>query len=142
MSDTSPSDMNAFNAQIIEEFRANDGVVGGPFEGAPIVLLTTTGAKSGKARTTPLVSYAEDGRLFVVASKGGAPDNPDWYHNTKANPTVTVEQGTETFEARAEEVAEPERTELYAKIAALMPNFAEYQEQTSRTIPLVELHRS
>lgn len=142
MSDTTVGDMHDFNAKIIEEFRANDGVVGGPFAGAPMVLITTTGAKSGQPRTTPLVSYSEDGRLFVMASMGGAPKHPAWYHNLRANPELTVELGSETFSARAETVAEPERSEIYARVAALMPSFAEYQEKTERTIPLVELHRT
>ena len=142
MSDAMPGDMLAFNQQIIEEFRANDGVVGGPFEGAPMVLITTTGAKSGQPRTSPLVSYSEDGRLFIMASAGGAPNHPSWFHNLKANPVLTVEQGTETFEARAEEVPQPERDEIYGRVAELMPNFAEYQQNTDRLIPLVELHRT
>jgi deazaflavin-dependent oxidoreductase (nitroreductase family) len=142
MSDATPGGMNDFNKTIIEEFRANEGVVGGPFAGAPIVLLTTTGAKSGLKRTSPLVSYAEHDRLFIMASKGGAPDNPDWYHNLKANPTVTIEQGTETFEAASTEVPEPERSEIFGRVAELMPNFAEYEKNTDRKIPLIELKRS
>ncbi|OWY59970.1 hypothetical protein B7486_71715, partial [cyanobacterium TDX16] len=100
--------MKAFNDSIIEEFRSNDGKVGGPFEGAPMIILTTTGAKSGEPRTTPLVSYQEDGRLFVMASMGGAPTHPAWYHNVKANPGLKVElqtpDGIDEFEAEAVEL--------------------------------------
>ena len=142
MSDATPGDMNDFNTTIIEEFRANDGVVGGPFEGAPMILITTTGAKTGKQRTNPLVSYTEGGRRFIMASKGGAPDNPDWFHNLKANPDVKVELGTEAFEARAEQVPEPERSEIFGRVGEVMPNFAEYEKKTDRVIPLVELKRS
>ena len=92
MSDT--ADAHEFNRKIIEEFRANDGKVGGPFHGAPMVIITTTGAKTGQQRTTPLVSYQEDGRVYVMASKAGAPDHPAWYHNLKANTTLGVELHT------------------------------------------------
>lgn len=137
----SPAELHDFNTKIIEEFRANNGVVGGPFEGASLVLLTTTGAKSGQQRTTPLASYSEDGRLFVIASKGGAPTHPAWFHNIKANPTVTVEHGDERYEATATEVGE-ERDELFGRIAAAMPGFGEYQQGLDRIIPVVELTRS
>src|SRR5690242_2265758 len=95
------SDMNEFNQKVIAEFRANGGKVGPPFEGAPMLLLTTTGAKSGQQRTTPLVHTMDGDRLVVIASKAGAPNHPAWYHNLVANPTVTVEKGTERFQARA-----------------------------------------
>ena len=134
--------MKSFNEKIIEEFRANGGKVGGQFEGAPMLLLTTTGAKTGRRLTSPLV-YAQDGdRLLVFASKAGAPTNPAWYHNLVANPTVTVEVGTETLEARATVVTGEERDRLYAEQAKRMPNFATYQENTTRVIPVVALERT
>lgn len=135
------SDFNAWNATIINEFRANNGKVGGQFEGAPLLLLHTTGARSGMARINPL-AYTRDGERFVViASKGGAPTNPDWYYNILANPTVTVEVGSEQFQARATVAAEPERTRLFEQMAARMPGFAEYQRNTTRTIPVIVLER-
>jgi deazaflavin-dependent oxidoreductase (nitroreductase family) len=131
--------MNDFNRPIIEEFRANGGKVGGPFEGVPLLLLTTTGAKSGKQRINPL-AYTTDGeRLVIVASKNGAPTHPDWYHNIVAHPDVTVEVGTDTFAARAAVVDGAERDKLFASMAALIPVYAEYQAQITRTIPVVVL---
>lgn len=138
---SSSTDMRSFNEQIIDEFRANGGVVGGPFEGAKMVLLTTTGAKSGQQRTLPLVYFPDGERVLIVASKGGAPTNPDWYHNLVANPEVTAEVGTEKFQARAIVVAEPERTQLFERVATSNPGFGEYQQKTSRVIPIVALER-
>ncbi len=135
------AEVNDFNTQIIEEFRANDGVVGGPFEGAPLLLLTTTGAKSGKPRVSPMMYRSEGERMFVFASKAGAPTNPDWYHNLVANSEVTVEVGAERFGARAKVVTGAERDRIYADHAAAYPGFAEYEEKTDRIIPVVELHR-
>ncbi len=132
---------NDFNTQIIEEFRANEGVVGGPFEGAPLLLLTTTGAKSGEPRTSPMMYRSEDERMFVFASKAGAPTNPDWYHNLVATPEVTVEVGVERFGARAIEVRGAERDRIYAAQATEYPGFAEYEAKTDRIIPVVELVR-
>src|ERR687894_782127 len=130
------AERKTFNQQIIEEFRANDGKVGGQFEGAPMLLLTTTGAKTGRRLTSPLV-YGKDGeRLLIFASKAGAPTNPAWYHNLVANPTVTLEVGTETFEARATVVTGEERDRLYAEQAKRMPGFATYQQNTPRVIPV------
>jgi deazaflavin-dependent oxidoreductase (nitroreductase family) len=128
-----------FNQAVIEKFRANGGKVDGP---NPLILLTTIGAKSGQPRTTP-VAYSTDGdHLVILASKGGAPTNPDWYHNLLANPIVTVELGTEQFQARASAVVEEEEYErLYAQHAALMPGFAEYRKKTTRKIPVVILER-
>jgi deazaflavin-dependent oxidoreductase (nitroreductase family) len=141
MSDTpSPAELHDFNSTIIEEFRANGGVVGGPFEGATLVLLTTTGAKSGQQRTNPLASYSEDGRLFVIASKGGAPTHPAWFHNITANPAVTVEHGSETYDTTATVVGE-QRDALFGRIAAAMPAFGEYQQDLDRIIPVVEITR-
>lgn len=132
----------SFNEQLIEEFRANGGKVGGPFEGAPMVLLTTTGAKSGRERTTPLVYTTDGDRLVIIASAGGADHHPAWYHNLTARPDVTLEVGPEQFPARARIVEEPERSRLYAQMAAVMPGFNAYQEKTSRTIPVVILERA
>ena len=135
------NDYKTLNRQIIEEFHANGGKVGGAYEGAPLLLLTTTGAKSGKQRINPL-AYTTDGeRLVIIASKAGAPTHPDWYHNIVAHPDVTVEVGSETFEARATIAGGAERDELYAKQAAIMPNFAEYQAKTTRKIPVIVLTR-
>lgn len=135
------SNQNERNKAIIEEFRANGGKVGGAFAGRTLLLLHTVGAKSGESRINPL-AYVNDGdRLVIIASKGGAPINPDWYHNIVANPLVTVEVGTETFQARAEVPVEPERTRLYDKMVAVMPGFAAYRERTRRVIPVVILKR-
>ena len=133
------TDANDWNRQIIEEFRANEGKVGGQFAGAPLVLLTTTGARSGQPRTSPMMYLDDGGRRYVFASKAGAPTNPDWYHNLKANPEVTVEVGTDELRATAREVTGAERDRIYAHQAGLYPGFAEYQEKTARTIPVVEL---
>jgi deazaflavin-dependent oxidoreductase (nitroreductase family) len=135
------SEPNDFNKNVIAEFRANEGKVGGMFSGAPMLLLTTTGAKSGQTRTTPLVHTRDGEKIVVIASKGGAPTSPAWYHNLVANPTVNVEVGTESFPARATVVTGPERDRLYGAQAALMPNFAEYQTKTTRKIPVVVLER-
>jgi deazaflavin-dependent oxidoreductase (nitroreductase family) len=132
---------NDFNQRIIDEFRANAGRVGAPFEGAPMVLLTTTGSRSGKPHTTPLVPLEEDGRIYVFASMGGAPRHPAWYFNLRAHPDVTGEHGTEKFRAKARVLNGAERDEVYARQAALRPPFAEYQRKTSRTIPVIELER-
>jgi deazaflavin-dependent oxidoreductase (nitroreductase family) len=136
------SDTKSFNAGIIDEFRANGGKVGGMFEGAPMILLTTTGAKSGKPYTTPVVHTKDGDRIVIIASKAGAPSNPDWYYNLVANPEVTVELGTETFQATASVVTGEERQRLYDAQAELMPNFKEYAEKTTREIPVVVLTRT
>ncbi len=131
--------MSDFNRAIIEEFRANHGRVGGMFEGAKLVLLTTVGARSGRAHTTP-AAYAEDaGRLIVFASNSGLPNAPAWLHNLRANPAVGVELGSTRFEAIATEVTGAERDRLYAEQAARDPAFAAYQAGTSRKIQVVEL---
>jgi deazaflavin-dependent oxidoreductase (nitroreductase family) len=134
-------DMNEFNRTIIDEFRANAGKVGGGFAGAPMVLLTTTGAKSGKRLTTPLVYMPDGDRIVIFASKAGAPTNPAWYHNLVANPVVTLEVGPETFDADAAVAAGDERSQLFNRQAAVMPQFAEYQRKTTRVIPVVVLKR-
>ena len=136
------SDTKSFNAGIIEEFRANGGKVGGMFEGAPMLLLTTTGAKSGNPYTTPVVHTNDGDRIVIIASKAGAPTHPDWYHNIVANPEVTVELGTETFQATASVAKGEERQRLYDAQAELMPNFKEYAEKTTREIPVVVLTRT
>ena len=133
--------MNDFNQRIIEEFRSNGGKVGGPFKGAPMVLLTTTGKRSGAKHTTPLVPLLDGDQLYVFGSMGGAPKHPAWYHNLVGNPEVTVEHGTEKFDATAEVVTGPERDAIYAKQAALLPTFGEYQQKTSRVIPVIRLRR-
>lgn len=132
--------MSDWNASIIQEFRANQGKVGGPFTGADLLLLTTTGAKSGLPRTNPLAFTRDGDRIVIIASKAGAPTNPDWYYNILANPKVSVEIGTETHEAVATAIPDgPERDRLYAAMVEVMPGFAEYQEKTSRVIPVVLL---
>jgi len=130
-----------FNAGVIKEFRENGGKVGGQFAGAPLILLITTGAKSGQPRTSPLVHSTDGDHLVIIASKAGAPTNPDWYYNLVANPEVTVEQGTEKFQARATVAQDAERERLYNQMAAQMPGFAEYQKNTTRVIPVVVLER-
>jgi deazaflavin-dependent oxidoreductase (nitroreductase family) len=135
------TELNDWNRSIIDEFRANAGKVGGRFEGATMLLLTHTGRKSGRARTNPLVYLEDGGRYLVFGSKGGAPEHPDWYLNLLANPDATIEVGTEAFEVEAAEVTGDERDRLYAQNAALRPAFAEYQQRTSRTIPVIALRR-
>ena len=132
---------NDFNAGIIEEFRANHGKVGHGFENTPIVLLTTTGAKSGQKRTKPLAALVDGQRMFVFASKGGAPANPDWYHNLVAHPSVEVEYGDERFGAEAVVVGGAERDRIFAAQVAAAPVFANYEEKAGRLIPVVELRR-
>ncbi|MEU3012266.1 nitroreductase family deazaflavin-dependent oxidoreductase [Nocardia asteroides] len=135
--------MSAFNDQVIAEFRANGGRVGGMFEGNEhMVIITTTGAKSGRAITNPLVYLPDGERIVLIASNGGADRHPAWYHNLVANPELTVELPTETFTAKAELVAEPERTALYDRMVELMPGFGEYREKTSRQIPVFAIHRA
>ncbi|MEX0782588.1 MAG: nitroreductase family deazaflavin-dependent oxidoreductase [Dehalococcoidia bacterium] len=136
------AEQNEFNLKIIEEFRANGGETSGVFKGRPLLLLTTTGAKSGEERTTPLV-YSRDGdRVVVIASMGGAPKHPAWFHNISAKPQVTVELGTEKFTAKASVPEGDERDRLYAAQAAQMPAFNEYQQKTTRRIPVVVLERA
>jgi deazaflavin-dependent oxidoreductase (nitroreductase family) len=136
------TDWNEFNRTVIDEFRQNGGKVGGDFKGAPMILITHTGAKSGTTYTTPLV-YTRDGdRYVIIASKGGAPAHPHWFRNLVANPDVTVEVGTERFSARARVAEGDERARLYRAQADLMPNFDDYAKATSREIPVVVLERS
>ncbi len=132
-------DMNEWNRRTAEEFRAHEGKVGGVWEGRPLLLLTTTGAKSGQRRTNPVMYLREGGRLFVFASKSGAPTHPDWYHNLLAHPDVTVEIGDQTYQAIAKPVTGEERDSIYAQWAERYPQFREYQENTTRRIPVIEL---
>jgi deazaflavin-dependent oxidoreductase (nitroreductase family) len=133
---TSPAD---FNAQIIEEFHANEGRVGGMFEGMPLLLLHHTGAQSGKSRINPLAYQSDDGRYVVFASKAGAPTNPDWYHNLKAQPHVRIEVGTDTVDVVASEASGEERERLFRTQAERVPQFAEYEKQAGRVIPVMVL---
>jgi deazaflavin-dependent oxidoreductase (nitroreductase family) len=136
MSTSIPPD---FNAQIVEEFRANDGVVGGMFEGMTLLLLHDQGAKSGKSYIHPLVYHGEDGRYLIFASKGGAPENPAWYHNLKAHPDARIEVGTDTFDVTATELAGDERERVFRAQAERSAQFAEYEKNTERTIPVIAL---
>jgi deazaflavin-dependent oxidoreductase (nitroreductase family) len=131
-----------WNRQVIDEFRANAGRVGGQFEGAPVLLLHTTGARSGAERVNPMMYLELDGRTFVFASKAGAHTHPDWYHNLKRHPRVIVELGGETFAAEATTLDGAERDRVYAVQAERYPGFAEYQSKTHRVIPVVELTRA
>ncbi|MET4704078.1 nitroreductase/quinone reductase family protein [Frigoribacterium sp. UYMn621] len=138
--------MTDFNDRIIAEFHANDGVVGGPFAGAHLLLLTTTGAKSGTRRVAPMMYFAEGDTRYVIASKAGSPTNPAWFHNLVAHPTVSVEaatdDGIESYTATAEQVTGELRERLYAKFSSTNPGFAEYQLKTDRIIPIVALTRA
>jgi deazaflavin-dependent oxidoreductase (nitroreductase family) len=133
-------DFQAYNRAVVDEFRT--GEVTGMFAAAPLVLITTTGAKSGQRRTTPLVhTFDEHGNVVIIASKGGAPSHPDWYRNVEKHPDVTVELPGDTFEARARITTGDERRRLFDAQAALMPNFHEYEKATTREIPVVVLER-
>jgi deazaflavin-dependent oxidoreductase (nitroreductase family) len=135
--------MSDWNEKIIEEFRANEGRVGGPFEGAPMILIHHIGAKSGTERVTPLVYFPQDdGQMVIIASKAGAPTNPDWYHNLKANPKIDVEVGTETFPVEVGEVVGEKRDEIWSRVVDAMPGFGEYQVKTDRKIPVLVLQRA
>jgi deazaflavin-dependent oxidoreductase (nitroreductase family) len=133
------SDMDDFNKAVIEEFRANNGKVGGHFEGAPVLLLTATGAKSGQQRTTPVMYLPDGDRMVVFASKAGADTNPAWFHNLVANPAATVEVGPDTVEVQALVTQGEERERLFRKQAELFPQFADYEQKTTREIPVVAL---
>jgi deazaflavin-dependent oxidoreductase (nitroreductase family) len=132
--------MANWNAAIIEEFRNNEGRVGGPFEGRTLVLLHNTGAKTGEERVNPLAAQdLGNGSLAVFASKGGAPTNPDWYYNVLANPAVAIELGTERHEMRAREAMGEERERIWSKQKEIMPTFADYEQKTKRQIPVIVL---
>ena len=130
------SDVNNWNKKVIEEFRANEGRVGGNFEGKTLLLLHTKGAKSQQERINPVACIKDGDRLAVIASKGGAPTHPDWYYNIVANPQVTVEVGAENFQALASVAEEPERTRLYNQMVEVMPGFDDYRRNTTRVIPV------
>jgi deazaflavin-dependent oxidoreductase (nitroreductase family) len=133
--------MNDYNRRLIEEFHANGGKVGGMWEGTLLLLLTTRGAKSGERRTTPMGYMPEGDRLIVFASSGGTPTHPDWYYNLVAHPQVTVEVGTETFDAIAVVTEDEERDRLWTKGVALYPDLAEHQAKTTRQFPVIALSR-
>lgn len=133
---------NDFNQQIIDEFRQNAGIVGGPFEGAPLLLLHSTGRKSGEERITPVVYQKVGDGWAVFASKAGAPTNPDWYHNLEAQPDVAIELGSETIPVRSREATGDERDRIWENQKAAMPGFAEYEEKAGdRVIPVMILER-
>jgi deazaflavin-dependent oxidoreductase (nitroreductase family) len=138
--------INAFNTAIAEEFRANGGKVSGQFEGANLLLLTTTGAKSGQQRVSPLAYFDIEGKLIIIGSFAGAPKDPAWVHNLRANPRARVEvgapQGVQAFDVTAHELPPAEREQLFDKVVAVAPGFADYQSKTSRVIPLFELQRN
>lgn len=131
--------IKAFNQSITDEFRANDGKVGGQFAGANLLLLTTTGAKSGQPRVSPLAYFRIDGKLLIIGSFAGADVNPAWVHNLRANPSAHIEVGNESSDVVARELPPAERDEIFPKITAVASGFAEYQAKTSRVIPVFEL---
>jgi len=139
---TEINDLKAFNANIVEEFRANGGKVGGPFEGGDLLLLTTTGAKSGQPRLSPLAYFTVDGRLIIVGSYAGADVDPAWVHNLRKNSRAHVEVGTTDYDVIARELPTAERDELYPRLVEQSPVFGEYQQKTSRIIPLFELQKA
>ncbi len=134
--------MRAFNKSIVDEFRASGGIVGGQFEGANLLLLTTTGAKSGQPRLAPLAYLTIDGKTIIIGSKAGADTNPDWVHNLRANPRAHIEVGTDAYDVVTRELPAAERDDVFPKITAVAPGFADYQAKTSRVIPLFELQRA
>ena len=142
MTDTFDADaMQAFNKNLIEEFRANGGKVGGPFAGADLLLLTTTGAKSGQPRIAPLAYFTIDGKIIIIGSKAGADTNPDWVHNLRANTRARIEVGADAYDVISRELSRDERDAIFDKVVAAAPPFGEYQSKTSRVIPLFELTR-
>jgi len=138
-----PAELKGFNARVVEEFRANGGKVGGPFEGADLLLLTTTGAKSGQPRVSPLAYQRVDGRMLIIGSYRGADIDPAWVHNLRANPRAHVEVATGSFDVVARELDPSEREVVIPKINATTPAFAyaNYQSKTTRTIPIFELEQ-
>jgi deazaflavin-dependent oxidoreductase (nitroreductase family) len=136
MSTSIPPD---FNQQIIEEFRSNAGVVGGMFEGMTLLLLHDKGAKSSQTHIHPLAYYGDDGRYMIFASKGGAPTNPAWYHNLKAHPDARIEVGTDAFDVTASELTGEERERVFRAQAERAPQFADYEKNTTRKIPVIAL---
>src|ERR1700694_3737038 len=137
-----PETLKAFNNNVADEFRANGGQGGGQFARHTLLLLTTTGAKSGQPRISPLAHLTVDGKLLIIAGYGGAETNPAWVHNLRANPAAHIEIGTESFDAGARELQPAERAEIIPKIAEIAPIFAEYQANTSRVIPIFHMQRA
>jgi deazaflavin-dependent oxidoreductase (nitroreductase family) len=135
-------ELKDFNARIVDEFRANGGKVGGPFEGATLLLLTTTGAKSGRQRVSPLAYQRVDGKLLIIGSFRGADVDPAWVHNLRANPRAHIEIGGDSYDVVARELPSDERNAAWGQIVAAAPGFGDYQEKTSRVIPLFELRRA
>jgi len=131
-----------FNRGVVEEFRANAGKVGGPFQGGTLLILHTTGAKSGAQRLSPLAYLDVDGKLLIVGSYAGAPKDPAWVHNLRANPRAHIEIGTDAYDVTARELPRDERDEVFREVTAVAPFFGEYQSKTSRVIPLFELTRA
>ncbi|MEC4762301.1 nitroreductase family deazaflavin-dependent oxidoreductase [Mycobacterium sherrisii] len=138
---TDTAALNRFNEQIIAEFRDDGGKVGGIFENHNLLLLTTTGAKSGASRLTALAYFTVNGAMVIIGSRGGAPRNPAWVHNLRANPQVHVDLGTESFEATAREALGAERDALFDAVVSVAPNFGVYQTRTTRVIPVFTLQR-
>jgi deazaflavin-dependent oxidoreductase (nitroreductase family) len=132
----------AMNASVVDEFRANGGKVGGQFEGMPLLLLTTTGVKSGQPRLSPLAYLTIDGKTIIIGSFGGADVNPAWVHNLRANPRANVEVGTQTYDVIARELPPEERDDVFRKVVAVAPGVGDYQSKTGRVIPLFELQRA
>jgi len=139
---TDTIDFNEMNRKVIAEFRENGGKAGGFAEGVPLVLVHHIGAKSGIERIAPLVPYVDGDRIFIFASKGGSDENPAWYHNLVANPSTTVEYGTQTFPVVARVLPRAERDEIYAEQVTVQPQFGDYQRNTDRVIPVIELQRT
>lgn len=135
-------DFQAFNASVVDEFRANGGKVGGPFEGADLLLLHTTGAKSGQPRLSPLAYFSLEDKTFVIGSFAGSDKDPAWVHNLRANPRAHVEVGTIEYDVDARELPRDERDKLYPKLVEIAPVFAEYQAKTDRVIPIFELTKA
>jgi deazaflavin-dependent oxidoreductase (nitroreductase family) len=134
-------DFNAWNKQVITEFRANEGKVGGAFKDATVLVLHSTGAKSGAERLNPLVYLPDGDNWVIIASKGGAPKHPDWYHNLVAHPTASIEVGTDTIDVDVKEVTGPERDKLYAERVGRFASFGDYEKRTTRKIPVLRLTR-
>ena len=142
MTNTAPGAPGDYNTKIIEEFRANEGRVGGPWAGTPMILIHHVGARSGIERVSPLGCFPQaDGRYAIVASNGGAPAHPDWYYNLNANPRMTIEVGTQTFTVLAEELDDTARAELWPDLVAEHPSLGEFQARTTRQIPVFILTR-
>ncbi len=142
MTETDKAALENLNRGVIDEFRGNGGKVGGDFEGATLLLLHTTGAKSGKSRISPLACLDIDGRMLIIGAYAGAPKDPAWVHNLRANPAAHIEVGTEAYDVAARELPHDERAGLYPRIVERVPRFADYQAKTSRVIPLFELTRA